>query len=317
MDKQKTGALIREARIRKNYTQSDLGDLLGVSNKAISRWENGDSFPDVALLETLAVTLDIRIQDIITGDVEKDDESVITEVVRVTKLQQKEKKRKVFRIIRFVVAILCCIAAGLSALGDTSLIFSNDSFLGHVFALIHYFTNESIFIYVILMIASITLILSGTITQSETLDNTDKLSRYIKVVSLLSMVWGILMTLCSSFMISMGSIPFGIELSAVGPIISGQLTILFVLNLIIAVVELYRFEKASESSNWGCLSSIAVIYLTVLYNDVFRGMSSTQESIKKITFRTLIVLATFGTALFVTKIEKKKSGKTNSESSSV
>ena len=76
-------------------------------------------------------------------------------------------------------------------------------------------------------------------------------------------------------------------------------------------------QSVTKRLDHNSLSSIAVIYLTVLYNDVFRGMSSTQESIKKITFRTLIVLATFGTALFVTKIEKKKSGKTNSESSSV
>ena len=38
MDKMKTGALIKEARIKKNYTQSELGALLGVSNKAVSRW---------------------------------------------------------------------------------------------------------------------------------------------------------------------------------------------------------------------------------------------------------------------------------------
>ncbi len=43
MDKKKTGNLIKEARVKKNYTQSELGDLLGVSNKAVSRWENGDS----------------------------------------------------------------------------------------------------------------------------------------------------------------------------------------------------------------------------------------------------------------------------------
>lgn len=43
MDKKKTGSLIKEARIKKNYTQSELGDLLGVTNKAVSRWENGDS----------------------------------------------------------------------------------------------------------------------------------------------------------------------------------------------------------------------------------------------------------------------------------
>lgn len=41
MDKQKTGNLIKEARVKKNYTQAELGDLLGVSNKAVSRWENG------------------------------------------------------------------------------------------------------------------------------------------------------------------------------------------------------------------------------------------------------------------------------------
>jgi len=135
VDKQKTGVLIREARVRKNYTQSELGDLLGVSNKAVSRWENGDSFPDVALLENLAVALDIRIQDIVTGATEED-ASVVTEVVRAVKLQQKEKKRKWIRISGFVAAILCCIIAGLSALGDTSLLFSNDSIFGHVFSLI-------------------------------------------------------------------------------------------------------------------------------------------------------------------------------------
>lgn len=39
MDKQKTGELIKSARIKKGYTQVELGDLLGVTNKAISRWE--------------------------------------------------------------------------------------------------------------------------------------------------------------------------------------------------------------------------------------------------------------------------------------
>lgn len=44
MDKQKTGELIRNARIKKGYTQVELGDLIGVTNKAISRWEKGIVF---------------------------------------------------------------------------------------------------------------------------------------------------------------------------------------------------------------------------------------------------------------------------------
>ena len=311
MDKQKTGVLIREARIKKNYTQSELGDLLGVSNKAISRWENGDSFPDVALLENLAVALDIRIQDIVTGSTEED-ESVVTEVVRAVRLQQKEKKRKAIRISGYVVAIVFCIIAGLSTLGDTSLLFSNNSILGHIFSLMDYFASESILLYVILMVASFTLILSGITTQSEMLDDTDKLSKYVKGISLLSMVWGILMTLCSSFIISNGYIPFGMELSDVGPFISVQLTVLFVLNLIIVVVELYRLEKSYISNHLGCFSSVAVMYLTVLYDDMLHRMSS-QEIIKMLIFRTIIVLISFGTTLIVAKTKKMKLSKTDCE----
>lgn len=43
MNKEKTGKMIRQARIDKGYTQGELGDMIGVSNKAISRWENGVS----------------------------------------------------------------------------------------------------------------------------------------------------------------------------------------------------------------------------------------------------------------------------------
>ena len=51
MDKLKTGELIREARKGKNYTQSELGELVGVTNKAVSRWENGESFPDIEVVD--------------------------------------------------------------------------------------------------------------------------------------------------------------------------------------------------------------------------------------------------------------------------
>nr|MCR5116845.1 helix-turn-helix domain-containing protein [Lachnospiraceae bacterium] len=65
MDKEKTGQMIKEARTKKGYTQSELGDILGVSNKAVSRWEKGESFPDVGVLENLSVTLDIGIEELI------------------------------------------------------------------------------------------------------------------------------------------------------------------------------------------------------------------------------------------------------------
>ena len=67
----------------------------------------GDSFPDISVIEELSRVLDIRIQDIVIGDVtEPDSETAVTEVVRAAKLQDKVKKRK------FISSGLSCIAAG-------------------------------------------------------------------------------------------------------------------------------------------------------------------------------------------------------------
>ena len=91
MDKIKTGELIKNKRIEKGYTQLELGDLLGVSNKAVSRWENGDSFPDIGVLESLSSLLDLKIQDLVTGEItESDSETSLTELVRMAKLQKRQ-----------------------------------------------------------------------------------------------------------------------------------------------------------------------------------------------------------------------------------
>ena len=99
MDKKKTGAMIKEARIKKNYTQSELGNLVGVSNKAVSRWENGDSFPDIGVLENLSVILDVKIQDIVVGEISTDEqegnkENVIAEVIRMARLTIRCRRKK-------------------------------------------------------------------------------------------------------------------------------------------------------------------------------------------------------------------------------
>lgn len=50
MDTKKIGKFISENRKRKGLTQEQLGNILGVSNKTISRWENGNYMPDLSLL---------------------------------------------------------------------------------------------------------------------------------------------------------------------------------------------------------------------------------------------------------------------------
>lgn len=288
MDKKKTGNLIKEARVKKNYTQSELGDLLGVSNKAVSRWENGESFPDVGVLENLSAVLDVRIQDIITGDTGINDESIVAEVVRVLKLQQIEKKRKAIRNGAFIVAMLCCIVSGYSALGNNRVLFDSDS----------------IFVYMFLMVCSFALIVVGCTSQRETDKNdTGKFCKCMKMVSLSSLVWSILMTWCVFLMIINGHIPIGIELSSLGSFINWQLIGVFLLNFVITVI----YVKRDEAIHWGWFASIATIYMTVLYGDLLHRMSATaQDAIESLAIRTFVVLVAVGISLVVTKIIKAR-----------
>lgn len=62
-----TGRFIAECRRKKGMTQQELGDRLHVTNRAVSKWENGRSFPDVNLLENLCRELDISVGDLLAG----------------------------------------------------------------------------------------------------------------------------------------------------------------------------------------------------------------------------------------------------------
>ena len=67
MDHYVTGAVIRSLREKHGMTQAELAGKLCVSNKAVSKWENGRGFPDVALLEPLSRALQISIPELLCG----------------------------------------------------------------------------------------------------------------------------------------------------------------------------------------------------------------------------------------------------------
>lgn len=56
---------ILQARKGKGYSQSDLGELLGVSRQTISNWENGQSVPDVSSIKKLEQYLDIPVEELL------------------------------------------------------------------------------------------------------------------------------------------------------------------------------------------------------------------------------------------------------------
>ena len=68
MDTKKIGAFIAFNRKKKGYTQEQLAEKLGVTNKTISRWENGHYMPDLSLLEPLSKELDITLNELLAGE---------------------------------------------------------------------------------------------------------------------------------------------------------------------------------------------------------------------------------------------------------
>ena len=68
MDRYVTGAVIRKLRERKKMTQEELAGEICVSSKAVSKWETGQGFPDVSLLEPLAKALGISVIELLSGE---------------------------------------------------------------------------------------------------------------------------------------------------------------------------------------------------------------------------------------------------------
>lgn len=62
-----TGAIIKQFREKEKLTQQDLADKIMVSNKTISKWENGKGLPDISLLDSLAKALNVSLIELMSG----------------------------------------------------------------------------------------------------------------------------------------------------------------------------------------------------------------------------------------------------------
>lgn len=64
-----TGETIKRLREEKKLTQAALAEKLGVSDKAVSKWETGKSYPDITLIEPIAATLGVSVVELFSGGV--------------------------------------------------------------------------------------------------------------------------------------------------------------------------------------------------------------------------------------------------------
>ena len=68
MDQIKVGKFISTNRKLKHMTQRELADILGISDKTISKWETGNGLPEVSLMLPLCEALDISVNELLSGE---------------------------------------------------------------------------------------------------------------------------------------------------------------------------------------------------------------------------------------------------------
>lgn len=113
MTDNKTGAFIASLRKEKGLTQVQLAEKLNVTDKAISRWETGKGLPEASLLISLASTLGITVNELLTGEKiseetfsQKSDNNLVNAVQRTEKAVKQGKLTKLFLIIAVIVCVL-------------------------------------------------------------------------------------------------------------------------------------------------------------------------------------------------------------------
>ena len=68
MDQIKIGAFLKELRNDNNLTQEQLTEKFGVSQRSVSRWENGNTMPDISVLIELADYYEVDLREILNGE---------------------------------------------------------------------------------------------------------------------------------------------------------------------------------------------------------------------------------------------------------
>lgn len=112
------GSYIAEKRRALNLTQEQLAEKLGVSNKTISKWENGKCMPDYSVIQKLCKTLHVALAELMNGEdaaeesVRTYDDEQILDLLRRT--QELERQRQVLS-----GAVLIVLGVASSALSAT------------------------------------------------------------------------------------------------------------------------------------------------------------------------------------------------------
>ncbi len=123
MDQIKIGKFISSKRKEKNITQSKLAEMLNITDRAISKWENGACLPDASTMPLLCEILGITINDLFSGELVdmKDNEKRLEEnLLEMTRWKEKRDRELLSMelFIGFTVSIMMFVCIFMVALMD-------------------------------------------------------------------------------------------------------------------------------------------------------------------------------------------------------
>ncbi|MDD4370223.1 MAG: helix-turn-helix transcriptional regulator, partial [Anaerostipes sp.] len=105
MDQIKIGKFIAKSRKSRNFTQKQLAETLSISDKTISKWECGKGLPEVSLMLPLCASLDITVNDLLSGEkVSLTDYQRKAEGNMMNLMKENEENRKIF-ILSIMVGV--------------------------------------------------------------------------------------------------------------------------------------------------------------------------------------------------------------------
>lgn len=109
MDNVLVGRFIADLRKRRGMTQQQLADILGLSNKTISKWESGMGSPDISNLKPLAEALGVTVDELLKGS--KDEATGQKDSMVAQKAEPERQKRN-----QAIVIFAACVGAVLGIL---------------------------------------------------------------------------------------------------------------------------------------------------------------------------------------------------------
>lgn len=141
--KKDIGIFIQEIRKNKGLTQKELAEKIGISDKTISKWENGNSIPDTSMLLPLCNVLEITVNELLSCElITPENYSLKAEKIILELVKENENTKKRDAKSNIIGIVVVCIALFLFGVSNKGI-----SFIVHL----DYFMDVPSFIQIVIL----------------------------------------------------------------------------------------------------------------------------------------------------------------------